>query len=409
MAATKRGLVNIRRAMTSTPDYLDSITVNNYWDPLRTPGSPISLSNSNRTIARASGSGITGALAKSIAPLDRKSVIEFRLDSQPVGALVGFTIADPATLTSFMTSFQGYNANQGALPLSRGSNSVYKGTGVSSPVNTISMLEADTMPNDVLAFGYDPINGTIKAWKNGFPIYGGAPLFTGLIDKKLTYVGSATQLPDAFTMNSGATLKYRYPDYSLNTEGTVVPGKGLRKFDLTRKPPSALTTLNDYSIYLPALIAGHVTGYITEPLPNNKKTVIEFIACSSGYASSAGLIFNDADKTGPKDGYLGSITNSLGMHIGGGQRGWTFGNGCTTVYGTINNSVDYGDVMAFGYDPVARTVKMWKNGVALRGGLPIWTNLPVAEVSAAYSLRDGLSRVRVNSDALRYNYGDYTE
>lgn len=406
---TRRGMIG-RRSFLSSPTYLEGLLQNNSWDLARIPSAYWGLTNNDKTIARTSASGWATGFAKSYLPTDRRCVYEVTLDGISNGSVVGFSTVDP--LSSWQSGYAGQNPNQGGIYWTIGQlGQIFKGTGISSPTVGINQ-DGEFVPGDTIGVGSDPATGTIKFWRNGLPIYSGAPLFTGLIGKKIMPAASLYGIGDKVTMTTGKDLKYKYPDYTVMGEGLLVPGQGKRKIDFYRKPNLSVLYDSDFMVCYPTgsvPAAGYTTGYIDTPFATNKKSVIEFIVHYTAANTYVGFMFDDSNKSGPRAGALGTLANSAGMTIGGSTRGTFSCQGCTQNYSLTGTQVLSGDVFAFGYDPVAKTIKAWRNGVAIQSGNAIWSNINAAEVSAAYSLGAVRSCCKLNPDGLRYNYGDYTE
>lgn len=151
--------------------------VANAWDPARIPSAFV-LSNSNKTVERTTGSAWATGFALNSLPTDKKTVWECVLDSATGPSVVGFSVA--TNITGYASGYIGQNANQGGVYWTPGQGGlVMAGTGITKAATGLGEFAA----GDVIAFGWDPILGTMKVWRNGVALNSGNPVWTGMIGK----------------------------------------------------------------------------------------------------------------------------------------------------------------------------------------------------------------------------------
>lgn len=396
------------RSALSVEHLYSAPSVENAWDPLKAPASH-TFSNNNKTVTRTATSTWQTGFAASKLPSTRKSAFEMTFDGLGKTAVLGFQCSD--SITSFINGYPGQATLSGGIYIGQGNlGIIFKGANVSSPVSQLNQA-AELSIGETIAFLYDPIVGSVCLAKNGILLNGGVPVWT--FAPGLTLTPCYGLYPSAkVTLRSGAgALKYSYDGYSVPGDGGIAPNQGTNFFDAVNKSTGLLMFNNNRMATSNGNIGSYSTSFVTRILPNTKKSVFEFIVANNAAFSLCGLYFG-ADRTGPKASILGqTLVSSLGLDLYSGGGGSVTGNGCTRAVTTIG-AVAEGDVLAFGWDPVAKTVVMWKNGVALNSGAPIWTG--ITPLHADGGMLPGITmnhvngRVRLNPDLPSYDYGAYT-
>lgn len=192
--------------MASAISLVISAIFNGGWDPARIPTPAFALTNNNRTMTRNSGTGWATGYAVGALSNSQKSVWEVTLENSGYN-ITGFSTTAPAT--GWTSNYIGSISGSAGFYWSPGQAGVVMGTGVTATVSSIG----ECIVGDTLAFGWDPIAGTIKVWKNGVALNSGNPIFTGLAGKTITPANSLYN-PGASSSINGSVLRYSYPGYS---------------------------------------------------------------------------------------------------------------------------------------------------------------------------------------------------
>lgn len=379
----------------------------NAWDPLKI-GPNESLTENNTVVTRiAAVSGWNSAHTLNPQPTDRKSVFELLPLVPGTGNMAGFTTKNP--LTGYTTTYIGNAPDTGSIYWTMSNNGVlYSGTNVSKVAANLGK-EAEFTKSDVAGFGYDPVTGKIVLFKNGLPLNNGEAVWT-VSPGKILYPSVAL-----YSFNAAAKilageggLKYSYGQYSVPADGGIAGGQGTRFWDVSKKPSGVSLLDSGRQALVTTDLGTSYTGLATTNLPYGKKSVVEFVVSDTTKYAIAGLYFG-SDLSGPKAGALGTLGFSLGVELSGSNNGKIYGVNCTRAITTFGAGFSVnGDVLALGYDPVARTVYAWKNGVALNSGNPVWTGVVAIDCWPAYTLSGLGGRVKLSTDLPRYNYGDFT-
>lgn len=407
--ATRRGLVGPRVSVLSSPWYGYDKMLKNEWDPAKAlQSATFAFTDEFRTIKRVSGGSYWYSHgAKYAMPTDRKSVVEYY--SKPgssLGSYIGFITTE--WTTTDVSASPGSRPGSGAYSPTVGQLG-YTGSGTGISKVPALGVKGECVPGDTVAMGLDPFTGSIYLWRNGIPLNSGAPVFSGLQGKIVLPTGCTYSAGSEQTIYSGNKLRYNYPGFSLPAEGIIDACKGSVKLNPLTKPTLSSVFENDYAVYATGAAASYQTGLASKTFDLSSKSSLEFIV---QYASNStehylGACF-DGDNASMKAGVLGTLANSLGIKVTGGY--YVFqGNGCNVAPGLPQKLALTGDVIAFGYDPVAKTMKLWINGTAFNSGNPVWTNVNPNLITAAYSLRMNYACVRLNTDLPRFTYQDYPQ
>lgn len=396
------------RSAFSVEHLYSSPSVENAWDTSRAPAAH-TFTNNNKTVQRTSSNVWQTGYAAAQMPSTRKSAFEVTFDGTGKISVIGFTGAEG--ITAFSAGYPGQTANSGGIYWNHGNlGQIFNGAGVTAAIANLGRA-GEFCIGETAGFCYDPATGKVYLAKNGILLNGGAAIWTLTPGLKLTPAYGLYPLAKVSLRSGAGALKYAYDGFSVGNDGGITPNQGINFFDAVNKHANVSIIDNGRMAVVPTAIGAYSTSFVTRVLPNTKKSVFEFIVANRDAFSLCGLYFG-ADRTGPKASILGqSLVSSMGLDLYSGGGGSVTANGCTRAVTTIG-TVAEGDVLAFGWDPVAKTVVMWKNGVALNSGAPIWTG--ITPLNADGGMVPGISmnhvngRVRLNPDLPSYDYGAYT-
>lgn len=386
-------------------------SVESVWSPTLFPAG-YTFSNGNKRVSKPSGSNWYSGYATSRMPITRKSVYEVVFEGVSRNTVVGFSI-NP-TITTYTSGNPGGFAGSGGIKIGQGYNgAVYGSAGVTANVGTFGR-DGEFSIGEVIAFLCDPFTGSIYLAKNGILMNSGNPVWTVQANNGIMPAIAFYQSAAATIRSGTGALKYKYGDYSVIDDAGIDPGQGSWFFDSVNKHANIVVYGDNRYITSTATIGAALTSYSTsfvnKPMPGTKKSVFELIIANSLAFSYCGFYFG-ADRSGPKPGPLGqNIVSSIGIDLYSGGNP-IYANGATVNVSTIGAFAE-NDVLGFGYDPFAKTVVVWKNGVLMNSGNPVWSN--VTSLHADGGIMPGVSlnhingRLRLNPDLPIYDYGDYT-